>query len=686
MPHPASDGPTIQWHRKILNFGVDDTSPPKKRELEAYEIDGIPGIAIQTAFDPASPTPQATVDSVQVGYGWGLASKREAQTSLQGLSKWAFPTEKEISLPGIGRIGRIKIPKRDEVKDFPVKAGFIGYITFLLEMLKQEGTLGQLLLDDIKNLVPIPAGYTPGTGFDFTKTEASYARDPYSLYGVQRIESADLSLLPGEMGKDSGIRVLILNGGTDMRNMWVKAGSEVHAGDGKGSWVIISFPWARILQAEGFLLRPDVMLGNCLHRAGLILAGVSDHSRVHVPVSCSMTQFETVEMTMDDAYSIGAPAALRFAQTTSDQEDVKYLAALGEAKIEAPAKVRRAAELARDFRIELYGNQNSDYLRELYRSIEGTQAAREKAWEVNERELSEERSLPYRLAAQKVGPDMYWQRRVIKEPTQLGEVEVKNPKTAAALNLVGWDAELYYNPQEKSDIAWMIGATVGDILTDVVVPMFGLNVLGLGSKVKLLMPRNIWAYRNMARWVTTYVPAAGYHGTVKDKFAVAAQAGKDMYQFASEFIDSGEAKNDVQKYFRLASDVGILDYAKDLVLSKEEPDTPTARAASKGIKPAEEEDEALQELKKLVEGGAAFALGKIDKISFVSFDQAKIVFHKLATKTKGDNAFTARVRRRLMEHRALFVHEYPSMAEAAFLDPAADFEKTLERTAKYFSG
>ncbi|MBB5121720.1 hypothetical protein AF335_07730 [Streptomyces eurocidicus] len=90
-------------------------------------------------------------------------------------------------------------------------------------------------------------------------------------------------------------------------------GNELNSGDGKGAWAVISFPWGRVLQAEGFLLRPDILL----NRAVGILSGSADDRPAEIPVSWKPWEYHTVRTTVSEAMALGAEVPLRYIQSGS---------------------------------------------------------------------------------------------------------------------------------------------------------------------------------------------------------------------------------------------------------------------------------------------------------------------------------------------------------------------------------
>ncbi|WP_239013292.1 hypothetical protein [Streptantibioticus cattleyicolor] len=314
------------------------------------------------------------------------------------------------------------------------------------------------------------------------------------------------------------------------------------------------------------LLRPDVLLANLLNRAVGILSGASDDRPVDVPVSWKPWEYRTVRTALSEALALGAEAPLRYIQSGFDDFGV-----LSQEPIRAPQIVKEAGNTVARFVIDLHAAAGSDSgLSELARRMVRTEAARRRAWTLNEKAVSEELGLPSRESSQHVGKDLYWEHHLLKDPTTLTREVVTNPKTATAAGFIT-NGRLLFDVANKQDLAWAVLVALEAPLQKGVTALLDLFTLGtmgrpIEKAVSLLMPSNLYALVNSARWVETFVvkplmhqqaerfllasgvgAVAAVDALVNEKLSVFAEAARKQFSGANakkDFAQQVQRKND----------------------------------------------------------------------------------------------------------------------------------------------
>ncbi|MFI6847816.1 hypothetical protein OG535_29310 [Kitasatospora sp. NBC_00085] len=635
---------------KALDFGVDPKKPGVRRVLHATEIEL--GIAC------------APLSAVDFGYEWGLlTSGRDKLDECERVLGRKILVEPRLPWAS---------------GDHPGRDGFVGYVMRLIGSLKQK-PLGKQLLEDIGKLLPVPNTYIPDSPFDFANLSGGWARHDRFGHNEQVLEEPPGA--DGRPGRDSGVRVLILNGGPDLRNTWVLGGNEVNSGDGKGAWVVISFPWGRILQAEGFLLRPDILLGNLLNRAVGILSGAADDRPVDIPVSWKPWEYRTVRTTVSEAIALGAEVPLRYIQA-----GFKDVGVFSQAPIRQPALVTSAAGMAAKFLIAVNSAPDSPEVRDLKTRMLGTEAARRRAWTVNEAKLSEEHGLPSRLSARQVGTDLYWEHQLLRDPTTMTAEVVRNPKTATAAGFIG-SRRLLFDVTSKADLAWAVLVALEVPLQKgitALLDLFSLGTMGesAGRIATLLMPSNLYKVANTARWVETFVLQPLLQQQTEEFLlgagvgavaAVDALLGGKIEQFAglARKVHSGaSAKADFAERVKLKDD-------------KENSRRRLIRDARAGHPSPEPPPGGGSKVADHLQMGAAFVYRKAaDQVPgglpVPSLEQIQVGCQRLGI-TKGNAAFSAEVERYVAAHRGYCANINPALAAAVFGDPTAKLSAALGR-------
>lgn len=624
---------------KALYFGVDPKKPGVPRTVNVREIE--PGIAVA-----------ATLGSVDFGYTWGL---------LTGRSNAALDEHERV----LGR--KILMQPRFpwQTGDQPGKDGFGNYVTRLIGALKQKPK-GQQLLADIANLLPVPDGYTPGKTFDFSKLSASWARSMAFGHNEQLLETPPATL--GAPGADSGVRVLILNGGPDLRNTWVMAGNDRNSGDGRGAWAAISFPWGRVLQAEGILLRPDILLANLLNRAVGILSGASDDRPVDVPVSWKPWEYRTVRTTLSEALALGAEAPLRYIQSGFDDFGV-----LSQAPIRAPKIVKAAGDMVARFVIDLTAAAGSDSgLRELAQRMIPTEGARRRAWTLNEKAISDEHGLPSRESSQHVGKDLYWEHHLLKDPTTLTAEVVANPKTATATGFIT-HGRLLFDVASKQDLAWAVLVALEAPLQKGITALLDLFTLGtmnqpIEKAVSLLMPSNLYEIVNSVRWVETFVVKPLMHQQA-ERFLLGSGIGvvaavdtlvnemlSTFAEVARKQFSGANAKKDFAQQVQRKDDK---ENNRKKLIAEARKGTPSPPPAPENSKIPEY----LQQGAALVWGLAADQVPV--PLPVPNLQQLQVGCQHLGL-TKGNAAFSEQVEQYVAQHRGYYLQRNKTLAERVF--------------------
>lgn len=646
----ATRGPVARAAAKALDFGVDPVKPGVRRILHATEIE--PGIAC------------APLSAVDFGYDWGLLAGEHDK-----LADYERVLGRKILMEP-------RLPWANG--DFPGKTGFVGYIMRLIGSLKQK-PLGEQLLKDIGNLWPVPDGYTPGKPFDFSAIEGSWARNKRFGHNEQLLEEPPSG---GRPGPNSGVRVLILNGGPDLRNTWVMGGNERNSGDGKGAWVVISFPWGRVLQAEGFLLRPDILLGNLLNRAVGILTGAADDRPADIPVSWKPWEYRTVRTTVSEAIALGADVPLRYIQAGFENVGV-----LSQAPIRQPALVTSAANTAATFLQDLMPvSHTSPELQRLRVWLTGTERARTRAWTVNEKKLSDEHGLPSRLSARQVGTDLYWEHQLLRDPTTMTAEVVANPKTATAAGFIG-SRRLLFDVTSSADLAWAVLVALEVPLQKGITALLDLFSLGTMGETTdriatLLMPSNLYKVANTARWVETFVVQPLLKQKTEE-FLLASGVGVvatvdlllggKIEQFAGaarSLHSSATAKTGFAERVKLKDDK---ENARRRLIKD-------ARAGEPAPEPTPGGGSSVADHLRM---GAAFVWDKAASqvpggLPVPSLQQIQVGCQRLGI-TKGNAAFSAEVERYVALHRGYYEQINPGLAAAVFGDPKATLSASLGR-------
>ncbi|UUN30351.1 hypothetical protein [Streptomyces sp. FIT100] len=213
---------------------------------------------------------------------------------------WTIPKERP----------EVKIPSFGADRDPCGAMSFWRYIKRLILMLDKAGGEPQKLVRGIEGLAPIPGTYEKARAAD-----AGYRYVANSMiegYDVDE-QGTHLQILRTlQENKDSGIRVVIFNGGNTALNAWATPRSGPRSADGTGTYAVLSVPFAWVLQYQGHILRPEIMLGGLLAHATFILSGSMDYTEVEVPISFKTPYFAVEKMPLWQAQVMGCSAAIRY--------------------------------------------------------------------------------------------------------------------------------------------------------------------------------------------------------------------------------------------------------------------------------------------------------------------------------------------------------------------------------------
>ncbi|QRX89932.1 hypothetical protein [Streptomyces noursei] len=356
------------------------------------------------------------------------------------------------------------------------KNGFEAYTRRLLDMLVKDrygGNLsqGKRLVESIGKLVPIPGQYDRRSpeAFEPVGFRDFYTRDERTNRNKQILE-----LLPEEgqkYGEDSGIRVLIANGGTEALSAAVVAGDERLAGNAHGTWAIVSLPHGVTVQTEGRIVRPDIMLGSLLRTAASLQSGNYLDTPVELPIKSEVRKTTSYETAVSDVSSfevLGNETALRYYQG-------RNRALLFDEPVGPLPLTRSSCEFAETFaeQMKTVTEQQKEAdpgLRALVEAVENLSTIRGEASAINERTLCKERELtPRSSPSTSAGLSWVYQLRLLTDPWEITRDMTENPNTTKFRKDVFDDQKFLWKPTSLPLLGGVLGAE--SFLVDATVTM-----------------------------------------------------------------------------------------------------------------------------------------------------------------------------------------------------------------------
>ncbi|MEU4345319.1 hypothetical protein AB0H00_29390 [Nocardia sp. NPDC023852] len=325
--------------------------------------------------------------------------------------------------------------RRKRAPSWPGKVGFENYGQTLLAMLADDlhsgGTSSaKKLVESFSKFTPIPEGFNLSTldTYDPTGFRDQWKRDPVTGCNLQILE-----LPPGDgksYGEDSGIRIIIANGGDDIANTGVIPADRVCARDCRGTWSIVSLPHGLLLETEGRIIRPDIMLGTLLRTAAGLQSGSYDDIIVELPIRTGTRKRYTRDTALSYLTSfeiLGNQSALNYynqgnRHTACDQSPT-------------PLPVTRIAhEVAEKFN-DILRNVTPEQKRTdpglaglIHRATQ-LPAVRSETADINETLLSTERGLTPRISpAFSSGLSWIYQLRLLDDPRRLTKTILEAPQ------------------------------------------------------------------------------------------------------------------------------------------------------------------------------------------------------------------------------------------------------------------
>ncbi|MFC5802209.1 hypothetical protein [Streptomyces formicae] len=322
--------------------------------------------------------------------------------------------------------------------------GFNAYVQQLISLLREGSKAGKTLLENVLNLSPVPYLFA-------INREAVY---PGSILGGtdlnQDIGGAgeNRQILLDTQGRDSGIRVVVFNGGTNILNSWVAPRNMLRSADGTGTYAIMSLPWGAVLQYQGHILRPEIMLGSLLAHASLILTGAMDYTEVHVPLSLKNQYFVTQKMPMWQVHTTGNHAAIR------------YLNAL-DFEFDLTKAYRDSLDLAKAFAEKATESTAKS-------TAKAVETAREKVLGLTEADISKDFGLPRRHSFTPHGPHYILQAMLRSSPARFKNAYAVDAAKAWTHRYLTRPV-LLWDPSRKSDFAKSVVNDIWDAASKVLV-------------------------------------------------------------------------------------------------------------------------------------------------------------------------------------------------------------------------
>ncbi len=324
---------------------------------------------------------------------------------------------------------------RNRAPSWPGKVGFERYARTLLAMLVEDlhngGTpSAKKLVESFSKFTPIPEGFNLSTSdtYDPTRFRDQWKRDPVTGRNLQILE-----LPPGNgrsYGENSGVRIIIANGGDDVANTGVIPADRICARNCRGTWSIVSLPHGLLLETEDRIIRPDIMLGTLLRTAASLQSGSYDDTIVELPIRTGPRKRHTRDTALSYLTSfeiLGNQIALNYYNQGSRR-------AAGD-QSPAPLPVTRiAAEVAEKFNAVLRNvtheqTMTDTGLADLIHRATQLPALRADTAEINEALLSTERGLTPRISpAFSSGLSWIYQRRLLESPHLLTKTILEAPQ------------------------------------------------------------------------------------------------------------------------------------------------------------------------------------------------------------------------------------------------------------------
>ncbi|MGW2552924.1 hypothetical protein [Streptomyces sp. NPDC001635] len=310
--------------------------------------------------------------------------------------------------------GKWGIPKEPSLEK---TMKFKEYVEELLDELGKVPA-GQVLLEAIEKLSPVPGGFDPTNPSEFPvkdfiqksgKMGYPYFEEdlvPGSRQHFSKAETTSFNNKKWQV-RAEGIRILIFNSGEDIRNMAVMPYDKDFDSDGHGTPVIVGLPFPGLLQVGDNIWAPQLMLASLLCRAVHALCGASDNTLVEVPASVTPTNFSTYQTTVSAALALGNKHAIRSIYLGNG------FSALVRTVLREVPQFTASAKMAEDFAALIKSNQGDAG------TWETVAKERKIGWIVQENMIAEQLKYPLRKTTEQAARKSFGVRQLRVSPKTL---------------------------------------------------------------------------------------------------------------------------------------------------------------------------------------------------------------------------------------------------------------------------